>query len=163
MNNKKAQLFSLDGLTSMFICIIMVLFILAMWNLYSLRLNENITAEEMQLFAFQITDLMINYEGMPSNWHNDPLNASVIGLQDENRGLHEKKLNTLMTMNYTRVKQLLNIERFEYFMEVYDDNGNLLNSSGSSPENQTVEGQVAALRFSTIGNAARQIRLTLWR
>lgn len=159
---KKAQLFSIDGLISIFFCIVMILFIMSLWNLYALRLNENLDSEEMQLLSFQITDVLMKYEGSPSNWQNNPENVSIIGLRDETGKLDEQKLNTFIQMNYTEVKQILNIERFEYQMKIRDANGNLINSSGINAS-INAEQVVSTVRLSLIGNITRQIELTLWK
>src|SRR3989344_1563839 len=139
---------------------IIIIFLISLWNLYSLRLNENIRAEEVELLSFQITDILAKFEGSPPYWQNDPENTSTLGLNDGTGKLDEKKVNAFLQMNYTSVKRLLNIERFEYYMEVRDDNGNLLNSSGMNAT--TAEHKVSIVRLSLIGNSTRQLRFTLW-
>ena len=116
----------------------------------------------MELLSFQITDVLAQFEGTPSNWHNDPSNVSIVGFRDAMGRLDEKKVDAFMQLNYTRARQLLNIERFEYYIEMRDENGNVLNSSGSSP-NKNATRSVSTLRISSIGNITRQIGFTLWK
>src|SRR3989344_2537755 len=120
--NKKAQIFSIDGFISICFCVIMIIFVMSLWNLYSLRLNENIRSEEIELLSFQITDMLAKFEGSPSLWQNDPENADIVGLNDGTGKLDEQKLNAFVEMNYTTAKKLMNIERFEYHLEVRDGN-----------------------------------------
>ena len=93
LSDKKGQIFSVDLAISMVAFIILFIIIIGFWNLYSLRLNERIAVEEANLLAIQITDILINSEGVPVNWEQQVNNAEVIGLKDSSGMLSQEKVN----------------------------------------------------------------------
>ncbi|MBU0456954.1 MAG: hypothetical protein ABH824_02605 [Nanoarchaeota archaeon] len=160
--SKQGQLFSLDLVISLVAFIIVIFFVLSLWNLYLTRLGENINSEEMQLLAFQITDMLIKSPGDPNNWQDDPDNVTVIGLHLNPGYLDEDKLNTFLSLDYDQVKENFNIERFEFNFNILDLDGNIINSTGSSV-NESASQAISTNRFVFIGNETRQLSFTLWR
>jgi hypothetical protein len=160
--SKKAQIFSLDAVLSIVGFIVVFVFLLSLWNLYSIRLQENIITEELNLLAFQITDVFTKTAGVPNNWENNPSNTSVIGLISSPGFLDGNKLTAFLNLNYNTTRSLLNIERFEYYFEVKDVDGNSLNATGKKIENST-SNSISITHFMLQQNETRQISFTLWK
>ena len=87
--NKKGQLFSIDASLSLIVFILILLFLLVIWNLYSARLEKRVQEEEMQLVAMQALDILTKTWGVPNDWELKPPinpdpptnNPQVLGLQ----------------------------------------------------------------------------------
>jgi len=159
---RQGQLFSLDLVISIVAFIMVFIFIVSIWSIYTIRLNENVASEELQLLAFQITDLLMKSRGEPNNWENNPDNVSVIGLHLNPGYLDGNKVNAFLSLDYNKIKEAFNIERFDCDFKVLDTDGNLLNDTGLSPDQSSLE-VISVSRFAMIENETRQIVFTLWR
>lgn len=161
IRNTKGQVFSLDMVVSVVIFIIALIFLISLWNLYSTRLQDNISSEELYLLSFQVSDILSKTSGVPNNWEKGS-NVSVIGLKlGPGGGISDDKLNAFLTYDYKEAKKVFNIERFDYQFKLLDKNGNLLNSSGLAPSDS--KQAVSISHFITVKNETRRIQFTLWK
>ena len=159
--NKKAILFSTDLLVSMLVFLVVLIFFISVWNIYSERLASNVEAEEIQLLAFQITDLMVRSPGVPENWHINSTNISTIGFKKSHDILSQDKLNTFFSLDYNLTKTLFNINRYEYQFEVRDSNGNLISSTNNSVVNSNT--LIAVNRLAQVNNETQEIIFKIWK
>lgn len=104
--------------------------------------------EEKYSEAFQISELLINDLGEPSNWNNLNLNQiKRIGLSenlDKQNYLSREKINSLsnICLNYNDAKRLIGAEKnFHLFVFSIDNNGNRDNILTCIPPN-TVKEQI---------------------
>ena len=158
---KQGQIFSTDAVVSLIAFTIVLIVILATWNLYSLRLNQNVDSEELNLIAFQVSNILTKNHGVPSNWQSSPEDVEVIGLLSSPGKVDENKLNTFLTMGYNLTKQTFNIERFEYSFFVQDVSGQVLNFSGINVSN--AEQSVSVNNLVLVNNETRELIFTLWK
>lgn len=158
----KGQLLSMDAVASVVLFIVALVFIFSLWNLYTIRLAENIASEEMQLVAFQVTDILVQSQGVPNIWEQDPDTVEVIGLQSNPGLLDDDKLAAFLAMDYDAAKAVFNIERFEYNFTVLNVYGDVLNSTGM-PLSATAAQRVAVHRIVLINNQTRNVLFALWR
>ena len=159
---REGQIFSIDLVLSVIIFLILIIFLISVWNLYTTRLNERIATEEIQLLAFEMTDILVETEGVPSNWEENPENVTILGLRNDFKSLDEEKLAAFLLLDYDTIKNKFNIERMEFEFKILEENGSIINTTGISFKNVT-EQKTAVRRFVTIGNITRQIVVTLWR
>ena len=159
--NKKAILFSTDLLVSMLVFLVVLIFFISVWNIYSERLASNVEAEEIQLLAFQITDLMVRSQGVPENWHINSTNISTIGFKESHDVLSQDKLDTFFSLDYNLTKTLFNINRYEYQFEVRDSNGNLIGSTNNSVVNSNT--LIAVNRLAQVNNETQEIIFKIWK
>ncbi|MDP3919007.1 MAG: hypothetical protein Q8Q35_03855 [Nanoarchaeota archaeon] len=160
--SKKGQLFSMDLVVSLVAFSVVLLFLFGMWNLYSVRLNENIASADLSLTAFQVTDTLIKSKGFPSTWENDLNNISTIGLNSYPGALDQNKVNTFLTMDYNYTKEIFNIERMDFQFRIFDSYGNEVNSIGIAPTDDASE-SITITRIILIDGTKRKILFTLWR
>lgn len=158
---KRGQIFSLDAIFSIVLFFIILIFVFVTWNIYSLRINEQDAHIELQLLTFQITDILVESSGVPSNWEVSSANVSVIGLQKKPGILTQEKINALLLMDYENVKDSFNIERFDFEFQIVDGNGTI-RKIGVHPENRTQE-VITVRRIVYVENETKEIFLTLWR
>ncbi|HLC74359.1 MAG TPA: hypothetical protein VJH88_00715 [Candidatus Nanoarchaeia archaeon] len=157
---RKAQLFSLESILSIVLFIIVILFLLSFWNLYSSRLSSQIHSEELQLQAAQVTDILVSSRGYPDAWEADPASVVIPGLMLNPGSLDEQKLNQFLALDYETLKQLLNIERFDIAFELRDVSGNVLENRGNI--SSTADEAVVFQRLMLLKNQTRQVYVALW-
>ena len=157
---KNAQLFSMEGVLSITLFIIIIFFVLSFWNVYSSRLSAQVVSEELQLQAAHISDLLVQSRGFPDSWENDPTTLMIPGLMQNPGSLHEKKLSQFLALDYATLKKLLNIERFDIEFQIRDESGNMLNSTGASPS--SADEAVVFQRLVLVNNQTRQVFITVW-
>ena len=108
--SKKSQLFSLDLVVSLVVFLAMVVFLITVWNVSSLRLEEKRGSQELELLAFSISDLLVESKGIPENWEDAPANLEVPGLKLQTGMLDADKVAAFQALDYVQTKKVLNIE-----------------------------------------------------
>ena len=160
---KKGQLFAIDTMLSLVGFILFFVVLLSLWNILVGRFHENSITEELQIEAFQISDLLLTTSGLPVNWEKNPLNVTSIGLMYNDGELDIEKINAFFSLNYSTTKKRFNIERLEYLAQLKDRQGNAINSTGIAPTNKTTTYVISIARFMRLGNQTVQFQFTLWR
>jgi hypothetical protein len=127
MSSKKGQLFSMDASLSMIVFILILIFLIVVWNLYSNRFEQRVQEEEMQLAAMQSLDILTKTWGVPNDWEiKTPGNPLVLGLQLNPGSLDNKKVEVLnddTKIDDAKFATLLNIERYEYYFRILNSQG----------------------------------------
>lgn len=158
---KKGQLFSLDLVLSIVVFFVLFLFMLSLWHLYTVRLAHRLDSEELQLAAFDISELMVKSSGVPSNWESDPSTVQVLGLSNAPGALDEKKLAAFLAMDYNASKQVYNIERFEYSLKIISPNGSITEQAGKEPDDSVKE-SISVTRIVLVGEDTSTMQVILW-
>jgi len=131
---KKAQTVSLDMLLGFFVFLIFIILTFKIWNVYTIRFQNNIDTQDKWNIALQISDLMVKQRGYPPSWELDPINTEVIGFAWNENNLSELKIQTFVGYsmvtegyptqqeldNYHTVKKLMNIERYNFWFRIID-------------------------------------------
>jgi hypothetical protein len=151
---RKAQIFSMDAVFSMVLFIVIFVFLLSLWNLYSTQLQENVVDEEMQLLAFQITNLLVSTD------YYDASSTIQIGVVESDRQVSSSQLSSFLSADYNQVKEALSIVPYEYHFQHFGRNGTLIDSSGVAPYNSTRV--ISITRFANLNNENAQLSFTLW-
>ena len=160
--NKKGQIFSIDAGISLISFIMVFIVVIAIYNLYTTRLNDNVLSTDLQLSAFTMSNALINTKGEPINWNNNLNNVTVMGLA-KHKGLIDKdKLDGFLAMDYNLSKEIFNVEKFDYYFRVYDSSGEFLNNSGVNMSDEILEA-VSVNRYVLVDNQTRQLQLILYR
>mgnify|MGYP001580252268 FL=1 len=118
----------MDFIGSVVVFMLLMIGIISFWNVYGLRFNANLEQEELTLKIVKITDVFIQNQGVPTGWNET--NVAVIGLVNSDRKLDEDKLSSFKNMTYDNIKELLNIEAYEFYFRVIDTNGALIKANG---------------------------------
>ena len=161
-NGKKGQLFSIDAIAALVIFLVIFVFLISLWNLYSIKLNQNVASEELHLLAFQTTDLLLKTKGMPENWELAEGNISVIGLNAYPGVLNKNKVDVFLAMDYDLAKTYFNLERFEFSFKILNLNDNVIDSLGLDSDEEAEE-IVSVVSFVELEGVVRKIEFTLWR
>src|SRR3989344_8008341 len=163
MSTKKGQLFSMDASLSMIVFIVILIFIILIWNIYSHRLEERVQEEEMQLAAMQALDVLTKTWGVPSNWEKDPANVVTLGIRRNPGSLDNEKVNALDTsINPTDFGKKLNIDRYYYSFRILDSQGNaVVLKEKLPPVNEKTKLTISVSSFMYHQGENREVVLTL--
>lgn len=112
----------IDFMFGLFIFIIILGYLTAVWTLNLSTIENNYVFDDMQRLAFQTTDLLIKSEGAPGNWEEiaDINDVNVIGLAESDRVINEQKLNRFKNLGaeYEKVKEILQIANYDFYFEL---------------------------------------------
>ena len=157
----RAQLVSLDLVLSAIAFLIVFLFLFSLWNLYTSRWAENEAMEELELTAFQMSDLLFKSPGIPEHWEDTPSTVITPGLAQEPGVLNSAKVQAFLGLNYTQIKRKWNIERYEFNFKLGDEQGNILNRTGIDFNSSGII--IAVSQFILLDNSTREAILTIGR
>lgn len=129
---KKGQLVTIDFVGSVAIYVFVFIGIIVFWNIYSLRFDAILGGKEMAFKAVKITDLLVENLGVPTDWNET--NVAVVGLVSNDRKLDVDKLSAFKNVTYSEIKELFNIELFDFYFRIVDLNGALVNANGQFME-----------------------------
>ena len=145
----KGQLISLDLLLSFAAFFLVCLFLLSLWDLNLTRLQDNIETEELELIAFQISDTLMNTPGVPFQWEDNISSVEMPGFAIERGLAEEEKINAFFSLDYNETKQKWNIERYDFQLKVYNEEGTLLQNTGPELNHSTL---IALSRLALVNN-----------
>ncbi len=164
--SKKAQLATMDFLGSIVIFVFLIITIILVWDLYNLRLNSNLENEETVFKLVKITDLLVETQGIPTNWNTT--NVQVIGLTSKDRKFDSNKLYLFKNLQYNKTRELFNIENYDFYFKITDLNGALISANnqfieiGPQPEvdNDSI---ITIRRFALYGSQKVILEFSVWK
>lgn len=158
---KRAQLAVTDLFIALFIATILIVIIIFAWNRYTVILEDNVGYEEMQIIAFQVSDLLVKSEGEPEDWENDPSNVDVIGLASSDRELSPKKVEAFVNLSYNITSKSLGVELYHYYFQLKHINGTKMAEHGVIfPSNRSV---VNVPRLVMYENEEAVVEFAVWK
>ncbi|MBS3165598.1 hypothetical protein J4444_00605 [Candidatus Woesearchaeota archaeon] len=129
------------------------------------QLLDNVEREEMELLAFQVTDIFVNTPGAPNNWEEGAdasNNIMSLGITTKDRELSPSKVQRMFALNYTELKKTLNLERYNLYLTLRHSNRTIINQTGFIPTNISTQ-QVSVRRLVMDGAEPREVGLILWK
>jgi len=162
MRTKKAQVFSLDVVISLIIFMFLVTICFYLWNRTydksSYFSEQNLMKERL----FQITDLMIRTPGYPENWTEE--NVRLIGLSSKDHILQLSKLNQLLSMNITQIKDKLRIRDYNFLLNITTTNNSFVLGSLWNINSSMVLAQSRIILLNDSNKLERGVlKLYLWK
>jgi len=167
--SKGGQIFSIDMVISASIFIIVITTVIFIWYSYSLRLEENIKNEDLQIKAFQISELLIKQRGIPYEWEKESNKVKVLGLVSSDRTFSTKKLREFVKLNKSSIKEKLNIENYDFYFSLKDLNGALFQLGDENPSEagtkptQNAKNVINIKRMGLYGDQEVIMEFTLWK
>ncbi len=157
---KRGQIAIMDLFLAVAIFTIIIVIVGIVWNTQTKRFEGSIAQNNMQIKAFQATDLLVKNAGVKTEWEENLTVLEILGLSTNDRTISEAKVSNFTSLNYDLVRQLLNIQDYEFYFRLLDDEGVLIMSSGKTPIATTVS--IAVRRFVHYKNNPAILELTLW-
>ena len=167
--SKRAQIFSIDLIMSAVIFIALIIITTSVFYFYSLRIEDAIVNEDLQIKSMQITDLLIKTKGAPYNWEDDPNNVNIIGLVTSDRKFSTVKLREFVKLDENTIKEKFNIEGFNFYLTLKDLNGALYgigdgdtSEVGTKPD-LTAKNIITIKRIGLYNGQKSFMEFTLWK
>jgi hypothetical protein len=127
----KAQVISGDFIISLSVFIIVIAIILNVYTNVSTKVSQNDDLRNMETISLFASGALAKTSGYPSDWNET--NAQVIGLSTDNR-LNISKIEKFINMNYSRARELLGFQAYNFNITFYDlDNNILLSGVARNP------------------------------
>ena len=158
---KKSQLAVTDLFLALFIATILIVTIIFAWNRYIVILGDNVDYEEMQIIAFQVSDLLVKSKGEPEDWENNPDNVDVIGLASSDRELSTEKVDAFVNLPYNITSKSLGVELYSHYFQLKHINGTKMAEQGVIfPKNRSV---VNVQRLVVYENEEAIVEFAVWK
>lgn len=118
---KKGQI-QFDYIVAFFLFLI-IIFFTALITLQPINKSSE-KVNEIQSFetSNRVSELLIKTEGLPKDWENNLNNIERLGLASNPRVLNVDKVNALSLLNYSQVKDSLDIQEYQLFLSIKSEN-----------------------------------------
>ena len=118
--NKKSQINIIDMIIAIAIALILIVAIIVSWDRFVLKIAQKTSQNDMEIIAFQISDMLISNPGNPENWNTKDLSnpsnyPDSLGLALADRVVSEDKLIKIDSLSCSALQDLLNINDLKYF------------------------------------------------
>lgn len=157
---RKAQIASIDLFIAITIFLILLGVVLHAWNIYNMRLQDNIEYERMQLAAFRASDLLAKSSGYPPAWEENPAAAETLGLASSGRILSASKVSAFISMDYDASRQKLKLMPYEYRFRIKQLSNNVTTGSGVPASGDLA---VSTERYVSYNNENAIMEFTVWK
>ena len=118
LHKKRSQVSMLDLFIGAFLFLSLITLVLITWNSYNNRLNERLVYEQIELKAFQVSDLLVRSPGSPTGWENNISSLKVIGLATKDRILSKNKVEAFVNLSNNDVTKILNLENYNFYFKL---------------------------------------------
>lgn len=166
-NGMKGQLFSSEILVSFSIFLGAVLVYLFAWNSLQVNYMHEMADAKMQSVLLGLSDVMVLSPGDPPDWETGAgMGANSFGLAASENELSSEKLYMMQSYfasNYSGMRDSMGAAGYGVFMNVSNQDGNVLYSFGSlaDTDNETVSA-AEANRLAVLGGEIVNVRMQLW-
>ena len=157
---RKGQIASIDLFIAITIFVMLLGVVLHAWNLYNMRLQDNIEYERMQLAAFRVSDLLAKSTGYPGAWEENPGAAETLGLASSGRVLSASKVSAFASMGYDVSRQKLKLVPYEYRFRIKQLSNNVTTALGLPVSGDL---SVTAERYVSYNNEKAIMEFTVWK
>ncbi len=150
-----------DLFVAISIFIILVTITTLTWDLYKIRLDNRLSYDDMVLKSFQISDTLVKSFGSPDNWETNPQQVQTIGLIETEKVLSKAKVDAFVQqLNYSFIKDLFNINLYDFYFTLNAPNGTVLVTKGLSPQGKY---NVNLARVIVYQNQPTTMEFSLWK
>ncbi|MCB9358935.1 hypothetical protein H6503_03320 [Candidatus Woesearchaeota archaeon] len=168
--NKKGQIVIYDFIFGFIIFIVLISITTLLWFTNGARVAQDLEQDTKLKIAHDVAIILTNTPGDPDRWEYESLDYCknlncTIGLALDNNVLSEDKVSRFIemasspTVNYSRVKELLNIKEYDYQLIIRHKNGTIMSSSGIDPENNI---SASITRIVRIDGDTRKFEFTIY-
>jgi hypothetical protein len=158
----KAQVWSLDFALSLMIFMTALFAVIFAWNYISANTMETQKTHELQLKALSLSDSLIRTAGIPPDWDNSTV--QVVGLAAAENVLNETKAEYFVNMsdtNYDRLKGLLDIGFYDFYLEVVDLNGTVYKNT-TTPIDSNSSVVIPIERYAIYEGRIVKVKFVIW-
>lgn len=150
-----------DLIVSSMILLLLFGFLVNQYNYGVKSFSEELNYNELKEIAVNTSNSLILSKGFPSNWVKDINKVKELGLVKEKRILSKEKINALAEMDYSKIKELLNLFENELFIELIDFNGTTIKEIGLKPVKE--KQKVSVRRVVIYEDKKTKLVVTVWK
>ncbi len=138
MKNNKGQIFTTDLITALTVFLFILMISTASTGLTENSLNQEEKYFEMQEKALNASSVLILTKGEPENWTSlETSQINSIGLAEERNTINKNKINDLIeNRNYNEIKEILGLQKYDFYFKITELNGQTIKEFGTAPENE---------------------------
>ncbi len=144
--NKKAQIFSSDLILSAFVFTVILSFVFLILVNNQIKIENNLKTSDLESKVMQITDILVQNPGEPSNWEDNAGSVKLIGLADTDRVLSEKKITEFSNIDYNITREKMGISGIDFYFVLKELNEGIVKING----NETKAGRTPGLNSTQI-------------
>lgn len=156
MKHRKAQINAFDFIIASSISVMILVSVASTFFFYERKINEFTLYNDLSTKAFQVSDVLIKTEGIPSNWNST--NVNIIGLVSEDRVINEDKLNNFINLDQQEIKDKL-ATNYDIYFNLTNITGKSIASIGNPPAGIR---SIVIKRYVTYKNEEAIMEFGLW-
>ncbi len=152
----KGQIFSTDFLVASFIFLVVITILYLYWTYSAVQLEETRRVNDITDVAYLTSNVWMR-TGTPVYW--DANSVIDIGLQNNHR-INQTKLNSLNTIGYEKVRLMIGVPPYNFYMRIYDMNNNTIFDFGNL--NLNADNIVKVKRIGIMNSSIVYIDTVVW-
>lgn len=154
---RKGQTLSYDFLIASSLFIVVLSIVLSYWTYSSKQIDDSVTQNDLANKLFLSTQVWFQ-DGYPQYWN--PSNVAEIGLTN-NGYLNTTKVNSLNTVGYGNVLELVGLQGYNLYYRVFGTSNNTEFQFGNYPSNASTISRFD--RISVLNGTLVTIETLVWR
>jgi hypothetical protein len=152
----KGQVLSADFLIASGIFILTIIILYSHWSYTNVQLEETRKLNEITDAAYTISNVWFR-EGTPEYWSAS--NVIDLGLQNNHR-FNQSKLNALNNIGYAKVKKMIGIPLYDFYLRIHDTENNTFFDFGIFPsDSESIE---IVKRIGIMNNTIVFVETMVW-
>ena len=157
--HSRGQSVPLDFMAGLFIFMVLLVYFVILWDIYSTRYMEQGERGNIETHAISIAENLVSSTGSPFNWTVSPLAAQSIGLAFRPNQLDPYRIAALEGLPYANAKRLLGTD-YDFLIKIESQEGARYSTIGQEPGNTTRTVEVT--RIATYNGAPAFVRVQLY-
>lgn len=132
----RGQAVPLDFMSGLFIFMVLLVYFVILWDMFSMRYIERANSLDMESHAISIAESLVSSPGQPFNWTESPLAAQSLGIASRPNCLDPYRISALQSLPYANAKRLLGTD-YDFLVKIESDEGARYATLGQEPGNTT--------------------------
>ena len=170
--NKKGQIVVYDFIFGFMTFTVIITLATLLWFRADARIGQEADLDIKMKMAHDIASILINTPGVPERWELDNAYGSTenftVGLAIDHNVISSAKLARFIMLNYTAFggegyegvrKNLFNLGRYNYYMQIKWKNGTIANVTGINPRENI---SATVTRKVIIDNEIKTLEFTVY-
>lgn len=168
MSSSKGQIYSVDFIFGMLVFIFVLVSFFLLWTIGLNRLSYFESERWRDEAARTAVEQLIESPGYPSHWEQisylTETNLRSLGLAEERNVINHAKLSRFLSLqdaqNYTFIKGVLGIKKYDAYLEIEDLDGNTLDSYHTPPPSDEPVSTVS--RLALYNESIVVVKMYVW-
>ena len=152
------QAIPLDFAAGLFIFMLILVYFIIQWDLFSTRAAEKAEKSGLDSGAIELSEMLVHGGGSPQNWTDAPESAQAIGLASSQNVLDWNRVAAFESLPYANAKQVLGIDH-DFLVVIETPDGARYATIGQDG-NSTRAAEVT--RIAVVNNTVVHVKVRLY-